>query len=153
MGRDLVAEGWVPPPRNEADFAHPSLPIGYRAAMSTGVAAHPVAVQLVVQFPGCFANVLIENLLQGRHKGKQMTQNYFSTLALFLSGFSLYSLCIGELAIGGEQLPACIFNCGKIKGFITAVSAAGHTSLRRRVLKSGPGVFHYQSAISQAAAI
>jgi hypothetical protein len=32
----------------EADFADPRLPIGYRAAMSAGVAAHPIAVQLFV---------------------------------------------------------------------------------------------------------
>jgi hypothetical protein len=32
----------------EADFANPSLPVGDGAAMSAGIAANPVAVQLVV---------------------------------------------------------------------------------------------------------
>ena len=32
----------------EADFADPCLPVGYGAAMSAGIAAHPVAVQLFV---------------------------------------------------------------------------------------------------------
>ena len=53
----------------KANFADPRLPVGNRAAMSTGIAAHAIAIQF---FPECrvaFAYALVgrENILQRGH--------------------------------------------------------------------------------------
>ena len=49
----------------EANFADTELAFGNRAAMATGVAAHPVAIEFFVEI--AFADILLEQLAEGSH--------------------------------------------------------------------------------------
>src|SRR5947207_15924597 len=52
-----------------ADFANAGLPLGDRAAMSAGEAAHAIAVELFVQL--AFADVFVDDVAEGCHRHSQ----------------------------------------------------------------------------------
>src|ERR1700676_5468928 len=54
----------------KANFADPRLPVGNRAAMSTGIAAHTIAIQLFPECPVALADasVGLKNVLQSGHR-------------------------------------------------------------------------------------
>jgi hypothetical protein len=64
---DIAPRNVESPAAVEANFADARLSVGNRAAVSAGVTAYAVTIELLDQVGVGFSNALIQNVAEGRH--------------------------------------------------------------------------------------